>query len=86
MDKEIKKIDGIPPMVENARQASLHGHPAVFLGEIRVIDWWTLRCNCRWMLYPHGDTRCKYKEPAKEWPDETCGETNCPIWKNLKRK
>ena len=55
----------------------------------REIDWWTLRCNCRWMKYPHGDTRCSIEEPTcQEWPKKPCGDLkgNCPVWEKLKAK
>ena len=54
----------------------------------RPIDWWTLRCNCRWMLHPHGDTRCRIEKPALEWPMKMCSpqKGNCPVWEQLKEK
>ena len=54
----------------------------------RQIDWWTLRCNCRWMLYPHGNTRCNIEDTDNEWPKKYCGpmKGNCPVWEQLKAK
>jgi len=50
------------------------------------IDWWTLRNSCRWLLYPHGDSRCRYYDPGNKWPDKPCGylRKNCPVWELLK--
>ena len=51
----------------------------------RLTDWWTFRNNCRWMLYPHGNTRCRYEERTEAWPEKYCGSSKyCPIWKTLK--